>query len=146
MKRFGIILYIVTLLLASTAVLSCSKGDLMNKGNIESSKGRTIIIMGGVSDKVTGEALEDITIRFMSYLKKDDEKTPVYEETFHSDSKGMFTINSDGADEPMVCIITAEDKNGEYQSQVQEIIITWKGTSYDRKNRTFIVNSCNFQL
>lgn len=146
MKRLRIILYIVTLLLASTAVLSCSKGDMMEMDHIGNANEKSMVIMGSVSDRITGEALEDIAIKFKAYLQSEADKAPAYEETVYTDNKGTFTIHSAGADEKMICILTAEDKNGEYESQSQEIIITWEGTSFDRKSNTFIVNSCNFQL
>lgn len=131
----------------ATAVLSCSKADIERTpeyGNPMHE--RSIMITGIVTDKVTGDAIEDITISFNAFIQNDGTDSPVISESVYTDSKGMFTIHTEGSYKPLSCHILAEDKNRKYKSQSQQIIINWNGTSFDKESNTFVINDCNFQL
>ena len=47
---------------------------------------------------------------------------------------------------PLLCIVTAEDMKGIYESQTQQVLISWKNMSFDEIANMFVVNNCNFQL
>ena len=60
--------------------------------------------------------------------------------------EGTYSIRTKGADDPLLCIITAEDMSGIYENQTQQVLISWKGMSFDEESNMFVVNDCNFQL
>ena len=98
-----------------------------------------------VSD-VDGNPLEDITINFKAYPQDDADASPISSETVYTNSKGTYSIHADGDARQLLCTITAEDKSGTYEIQTKQVIVTWKGSSYDAETNMFIVNDCNFQL
>jgi hypothetical protein len=131
----------LALLSAATAVLSCSAEEY---GEITYAE-RTMLVSGSVSD-VSGNALEDITITLKAYPQDDAAAAPVTSETTYTSNKGTYSIRTIGAAEPLLCIITAEDMNGIYENQTQQVLISWKGMSFDEASNMFVVNDCNFQL
>lgn len=138
--------YIAALLSTATAVLSCSTGDFVPiLDNEPAYHNRSILITGIVSDTY-GQPLEDITINFKAYPHDQADASPISSETVYTNSKGTYSIHSDGADLQLLCTITAEDESGTYGIQTQQVIITWKGSSYDTETKIFIVNDCNFLL
>lgn len=106
---------------------------------------RTIRISGVVSDE-SGNTLEDISITFQAYPDDDPGAAAITTETVYTNSKGIYSINCDGPDERVRCIIAAADPQGTYQSQMNEIIVSWQGTAFDEQTNTFVVNDCNFKL
>ena len=140
------ITYIAALLSIATAVLSCSKGVYDSMPDMEGVlQNKSILITGSVSE-MEGNALEDITITFKAYPKDDVNAAPVSTETAYSNSKGTFSIMADGADMELLCIVTAEDQDGIYESQNQQIFVSWKGVSFDETANQYIVNDCSFVL
>ena len=140
------IICIATLLSVPAAVSSCSV-EMMDKdeaeGNIPTEKG--ILVTGSVSDN-QGNALEDITITFEAYPRDNASAAAVSSEITYTNSKGTYSILARGADMPLMCTVTAEDRNGRFESMSQQIIVQWKGTSFDKESNTFIVNDCNFKM
>ena len=104
-----------------------------------------MLVSGSVSD-VSGNALEDITITLKAYPQDDTAAAPLTSETTYTSNKGTYSIRTIGAAEPLLCIITAEDMNGIYENQTQQVLISWKGMSFDEASNMFVVNDCNFQL
>lgn len=141
-KARTLITSMVALLSVATAVLSCSDG--MYEGESPYLE-RTMLVTGSVSD-MGGNALEDITITLKAYPQDDVAASPVTSETRYTSNKGTYSIRAKGADMPLLCIITAEDMNGVYESQTQQVMISWKGMSFDEVLNMFVVNDCNFQL
>ena len=141
-----IITYIAALLSVATAVLSCSKGDYVVMPDMEGTiTERSILITGYVSN-MEGQALEDITITFKAYPKDDVNAAPISTDTAYSNSKGTFSIMADGAEMDLICLVNAEDPDGIYESQSQQIFVSWKGVSFDASNNQYIVNDCSFVL
>ncbi len=145
MKRMAI--YLLFMLLTSTAVLSCSTG-LFDKdaSAMPSENPRTILITGSAIDSQSGSPLENITISFKAYPYEDPEASPVSTVEVHTNSKGTFSLHAEGATQKLLCILVAKDKEGLYESQTKQVIVTWTGTSFDRYNNIFIVNDCKFNL
>ncbi len=140
------ITYIAALLSVATAVLSCSKGDYVAMPDMEGTiTERSILITGYVSN-MEGQALEDITITFKAYPKDDVNAAPISTDTAYSNSKGTFSIMADGAEMDLICLVNAEDPDGIYESQSQQIFVSWKGVSFDAANNQYIVNDCSFVL
>lgn len=140
------ITYIAALLSVATAVLSCSKGDYVVMPDMEGTiTERSILITGYVSN-MEGQALEDITITFKAYPKDDVNAAPISTDTAYSNSKGTFSIMADGAEMDLICLVNAEDPDGIYESQSQQIFVSWKGVSFDASNNQYIVNDCSFVL
>lgn len=145
MKRH--ILNILILLLASTAVLSCSAG-IVNE--LEAVQGQTgsfkLVISGSVSDMESAAPLEDIRIVISSVEKTDGTSPEEHTYTAYSDSKGTFTINMGGFNNPVSVELEANDPKGIYKHAKHEIpLITWD-SSYNMSGNTFFVNECNFYL
>ena len=118
---------------------------MQNPDAIEPYKERSILVTGSVSD-MDGKALEDITITLKAYPQDDAGASPVTSETTYSSNKGTYSIRAKGSDMQLICLITAEDMNGVYESLTQQVIISWKGMAFDEYSNMFIVNDCNFQL
>lgn len=141
-----IISYMVALLSVSTAVLSCSvEAPVQNPDAMEPYKERSILVTGSVSD-MDGKALEDVTITLKAYPQNDAGASPVTSETTYTSNKGTYSIHAKGSDMQLMCVITAEDMSGVYESLTQQVIISWKGMAFDEYTNMFIVNDCNFKL
>jgi hypothetical protein len=141
-KARTFISYMVALLSVATAVLSCSVE--MHEAETPY-QDRTVLVTGSVSD-MGGTALEDITITFKAYPQNDAASSPVISETTYTSNKGTYSLHTRGSAMPLMCIITAEDKNGAYDSQTKQVFISWKGIAFDEAANMFVVNDCNFQL
>lgn len=141
MKRT--LIHIFTLLLTAAIAASCSVGMDLEVGKPGLDRQRSILISGQVMD-ASGNVLEDITIDFNAYSQNDAGGSTVSSETVHTDSKGRFSITAEGAQEALLCTVTAQDKDGRYESQTKQIIVTWDGTSF--QDNLFVVNDCNFHL
>ena len=145
-RRRTLISYIAALLSAATAVLSCSVGafpPMYDAANpyIE----RTILVTGSVSGP-NGMPLEDITIILKAYPQNDATASPITSETTYTSNKGTYSIHAEGSDMQLMCIVTAEDSDGIYESQTQQIMVSWNSTAFDQESNTFVVNDCNFKL
>lgn len=136
------ICYMVALLSVTTAVLSCSME--MYDAEVPYSE-RTMLVTGSVSD-LDGKALEDITITLKAYPQDDAAASPIVSESAYTSNKGTYSIHAKGSEMPLLCIVTAEDMNGTYESQTQQVLISWKGMAFDETSNMFVVNDCNFQL
>lgn len=132
----------IMLLSASIAALSCSVEDFPK---VEETDSNTIIASGAVSDRSTGEALEGIIIHLYAVENTTDGEVEHIKHGY-TNSQGYFTITSNGFSNPVSCTITTEDPSGIYESEQQEMNISWQGISYDKYNRCFYVNDCNFYL
>ena len=139
------IAYIVALLSLTTAVSSCSIEAAPSPDFSDQHNERGILVTGTVSDK-EGTALENISISLTAYPQNDASVSPVTSETTYTSNKGKYSIRVKGADMQLMCVITAEDMNGVYESQTQQVIISWSGTSFDEYSNMFVVNDCNFTL
>ena len=140
------ITYIAALLSVATAVLSCSIEPNVDLVDMEGTAPRKSILITGTVINMEGKALEDIAINFKAYPKDNADAAPVSTETAYSNSKGIFSIMADGAEMELLCIVTAEDPDGIYESQNQQIFVSWKGVSYDQTSNQYIKNDCNFVL
>ena len=147
MKIFRTYIFsIAALLSVATAVLSCSVGVYDTMPDIEGvGEGKRISITGSVYS-LDGMPLEDMSITFKSYLQDDMDSAPMIMETVYSNSKGEFSILTEGADADLFCIVTAEDPDGVYASQTRQILVSWEGVSFDRLSNTYVVNDCSFVL
>ena len=140
------ITYIAALLSVATAVLSCSAGNYEYYPDPAGPKPeRSILITGSVCDK-GGQALKNISIAFKSYPQQDADANPISTETVYSSSNGEFSIHAEGADMDLICILTADDPEGIYESQNLQVFVSWKGVSFEERTQTYIVNDCNFAL
>lgn len=104
----------------------------------------TVIISGIVSDIKSGTPIEGVKINFQIYTGDITQTTPVDIQNAYTDSKGVFSIMSDGHISSVTCIIVTEHE--EYSSVRKELLINWSGTSYDFERKTFFVNDCDFHL
>lgn len=105
---------------------------------------QTVIISGTVSDISTNSPLEGVKIVFHAFDSDDLQLAPVAAQNAYTDSKGVFSIVSGGHTSSVMCVI--ETSHDEYSSVRKEILINWKGTSYDMDRKTFFVNDCDFHL
>lgn len=140
------ITYIAALLSVATAVLSCSAGDFSPMEDMKAPLFEKSILITGSVYSQEGQPLEDITITFKAYPQADVKADPISTETAYSNSKGTFSLQADGADMDLFCILTAEDPDGIYEVQTKEIYVSWKGVSFDEMTNTYIVNDCSFIL
>ena len=145
MKRH--ILNILILLLASTAVLSCSAG-MVNE--LEDIKGQTaeyrLVISGAVSDMESTMPLEDIRIVMTSEEQTEEGKSEKDTFTVYTDNAGLFTINIGGFRYLVSIVLEADDPHGSYRSARHEIpLITWN-SNYNMSAGTFYINDCNFYM
>ena len=137
-------LHIAILLLASTAVLSCS----MDTGyhDAESGnpvKGNQILISGIVADEAN-IPLEGVLVQFVEYSGDIPRHVPAYSATAYTDRDGYYTIYTEGLAGPMQCYINAEDPKGLHESASKVILVTWTGPAFDEESGMFVVNDCNF--
>ena len=147
MKIFRTYIFsIAALLSVATAVLSCSVGVYDALPDMEGALPEKMISITGAVCSQDGQVLEDIAITFRSYLQNDMDAAPIATETVYSNSRGEFSIQIEGADADLYCIVTAEDPNGVFESQTRQILVSWEGVSFDRLSNTYVVNDCNFVL
>lgn len=143
-----IISYILLILLGTTVLSSCSMEMFDDESNMtDGGRWKEVIITGLVTDAESSKALEDITIYFKAYPQADADAAPVATDEVHTGNNGVFTIQTpSNVSGNLYCTITAEDPKGIYQSNTKQIIVTWKGTSFDKELQLYVVNDCNFQL
>lgn len=137
-----LILNILILLLASTAVSSCSVEGV---GSVQSPNDTlTFSISGTASDLLTGAPLEEIkiTVHAAEYGSKDH--LNLVSKSTYTDNTGRFTISAEGFINTTTCLVTAEDPNGIYADASQEIKISWSAPNM--QGNTFFVNDCDFYL
>lgn len=146
MKR--LVTYMLMMLLGTTVLSSCSVEMFDAEVDInESGQMRHLFISGMVTDTESGKALEDITINFKAYLQSKPDSAPVLSDEVYTGNKGTFTIQTPKTYAgSLICTLTASDPKGYYTSHTKQIIVTWKGTSYDKELQMYAVNDCNFQL
>ncbi|MBR5567538.1 MAG: hypothetical protein IKW27_02230 [Bacteroidales bacterium] len=143
-----ILSHIAALLLATTVVVSCSEGMYYDDAIVypDSDIGRTILITGVISDNDTSTPLEGISVSVKVYPQNDPSAPSIASAIVYTDSNGIFTTETVGAYEPLLCVLDVKDENGIYESQTQQVMISWNSPSFDYESNTFIVNDCNFQL
>lgn len=125
-------------LLFIAAFCSCSSSP---EGVMD--QGGTIMITGTVSNTDSNSPIEGVKIVFNAFSEEDGGAT-VNTHNVYTDSNGIFNITAEDINTTVICLITAE--HDEYVSEKKEIIVNWKGISYDAQNRTFFVNDCDFHL
>ncbi len=138
------IIYILMLLLFSTAVLSCTAFDAeMSPTDPEGPDMEfALSISGTVSDIENPEIKpEDIRIT-INAMQRD---VIVYTKTAYTDNKGKFMLSLDGFRKPSSIVATAKDMKGVYKSSTHEMLISWDAY-YNIKNGVFYLNECNFHL
>lgn len=135
---------IIFLLSAVTAFVSCSEAFIV-MDKVDDAEGR-IIITGTISELGSAQPLKDIRVVFQAYDAEAASLSLVCKDEVYSGNDGVYAIEAYAPGGRLRCVLTAEDMNGKYKSQTQEIIVTWSGPSYDRHSNSFVVNDCNFQL
>lgn len=133
------IAHIIILLLATTAVLSCSTGFQMDVPADTAG----IEISGAVTDGETGEPLDEIKIT-LTTAQRQDIHTGNILKTAYTDNHGTFTIMAEGADGLRSCILIAEDPDGIYETASQTVNITWSESNMSQG--IFYVNDIIFYL
>ena len=125
-------------LLSMAAFCSCSSDsdDTVMTGG-------TVMISGTVSSMDTNTPVEEVKIVFNAY-SDNGSSSPINTQNVYTDSHGTFNIIAEIISTAVTCVITTE--HGEYKSERKEIIVNWKGLSYDASHRTFFVNDCNFHI
>lgn len=146
-----ILSYITALLLATTALVSCSAGDFVVNADAPPASDmvtdeRAIIISGIVSDITADTPLEGISVFVRLYLQDNPEAAPIFSDEAYTDNNGIFIVRTGGSYEPILCVLTIEDSEDIYESQTRQIMISWDSTSFDYESNTFVMNDCNFQL
>lgn len=125
-------------LLYIAAFYSCSS---MTSEDMQ--QGGTIMITGTVSSSDSGSPVEGVKIMFNAFSQTGSTE-PVNSQNVYTDSNGIYSIAAEDISTTVTCIITAE--HPEYISEEKEIIVNWKGISYDAMRGTFYVNDCDFYL
>ncbi len=133
------ILYILLLLLSSTAALSCSVNDFIgeNSGNGLQFQ---LYISGFASDLETGEPLEGMQIEVVPF-QFGNEAYP--KKSVFTNKEGRFAVTFEGYKRPTNILATAIDRDSVYVSGSQEIFISWT-ESYHIKNGVCYIEGCDF--
>lgn len=139
-----LILNTLILLLASTAVLSCSHVYMDAEMPADADALLELSVSGTASDISTGQPLEEIKITIHAAEQPDGSETNLISKTAYTDNSGKFTISADGFRNQTTCMIIAEDPDGIYEDAIQEIKISWSSTSM--LGNVFYVNDCDFYL
>ena len=134
------------LLSVSMAALSCSEGAFDETDSSRFHNGLTLVISGTVSDKETGNRMEGIRIRLYAAEDVENGEGTAKAETTFTDSLGKFNISANGFSRPVTCTLIAEDPQENYDSQKQNLNISWSGTSYNSYIGYFYVNDCDFYM
>ena len=148
MKNF--FTHIISVLLASTALLSCSaeyNEDAMLPPVSNGSHEKTLIINGTVLSLHGDLPLEGIKITLhAAEISSDNQETVSDNIVEYTDNNGVFTLRSEGHVMPISCEITAEDPNGAYMSGKHEIPLIQWDNSYNMQGGIWYVNDCDFHL
>lgn len=139
--------YILILLLASTAVLSCSTAPDMALPDKDMANGAGLVISGIVADMEDGSPLEEIKLTLHAAEISGSDATTIFDKAIvYTDNNGLYTFKAEGFMNPISCIIIAEDPNGVYASANHEIpLISWD-SSYNMTGGIFYINECDFHL
>ncbi len=141
MKR--VIINIISLLLLTTAVLSCSAGlafDVDDPG-MAAPKMFPIEITGEVRDIDTGEALEDIRIT----VHANEEGETFMTKTTYTGNDGKFSITLAFDNYATTLVAIADDQKGVYESSIHEMLVSWNAV-YNIDKGVFIIKGCDFML
>ena len=129
-------------LLSMAAFCSCTSTE---EHSITATDGtRTIIITGTVSEAAGNAAIEGIKLIFEAYDPESSSSAPLTTINAYTDSQGTFSITADGFTTSVNGVITTD--NPDYKTVSKQVLVTWKGTSYDPETRTFFINNCDFHL
>ena len=129
-------------LLSMAAFCSCTSTE---EHSITATDGtRTIIITGTVSEAAGKAAIEGIKLIFEAYDPESSSSAALTTINAYTDSQGTFSITAEGFTSAVTGIITTD--HPDYKNVSKQVMITWKGTSYDPETRTFFVNNCDFHL
>ena len=104
----------------------------------------TIIITGTVSEAAVNTPIEGIKLIFEAYKPASHSNEPITAINAYTDSQGTFSITAEGFTSAVTGIITTD--HPDYKNVSKQVMITWKGTSYDPETRTFFVNNCDFHI
>lgn len=135
---------IFAMLLTLSAAFSCSAFEEPDKDF--SSETLSFVITGTVSDFTTSVPLEGIKISVSVYPAADPDGPAVEEMNVYTGNNGIYTIEAEGHDDALRCVLAVSDPEDVYEEAVQEVGITWTGVSYDGFNSRFVVNDCDFKL
>lgn len=125
-------------LLLIAAFCSCSSYDMAVPDEV------SLVISGTVSEITSEKPIENVEIIFEAYVGN-KMKDPVINRNTFTDSKGTFSIKTEGYGTPHVrCLITTSHE--EYVSVQKEIIINLTEISYDEPSGTCFINDCNIHL
>lgn len=135
---------IFIILIAAAAVISCDKALVADNG-YELGGDYRIVVTGSVS-AMDNTPLEEIKVTLNAYPPDVLYPLPLVTKTVYTDNKGLYSVDAFGFSGSIICNVKAESQDGSYNSETQELKITWSGPSFDEKNNTFFVNDCNFKL
>ena len=138
------LVYILSAVLLTAFSASCSTGlepveDLKNTGY-------TIVISGTAADIATTEPLENVKITLYAAAVAENGGGALVSRSVYTDNRGRFQLTEGGFQQKILCMITAEDQTGNYESATQEMVVSWSGTSYNPQTRTSYVNDVDFYL
>ena len=136
-----VFVYIIVLLSVTMAALSCSKPSYE-----PSYDSLTLVVSGVACDKNSGEVLEGIRIHLYAAGNSEAGEDKIQTNSVYTDNRGYFTLTAKGFTGPVSCTITAEDRNGIYGFERQDLKVSWSGTSFDTYTGNFYVNDCNFYM
>ena len=128
-------------LLSIAAFCSCTSDEPYISG---ADKTGTIIITGTVSEATGNSAIEGIKLIFEAYDPEGISNEPLTTINAYTDSQGTFSITAEGFTTSVNGVIATD--NPDYKTVSKQVLVTWKGTSYDPETRTFFVNNCDFHL
>ena len=104
----------------------------------------TIIISGTVSEVIGNTPIEGMKLLFQAYNPETNSNAPITAINAYTDSHGAFSITAEGFTSAVTGILSTDHQD--YSTITKELLITWKGTSYDPATRTFFINNCDFHL
>ncbi len=128
-------------LLSIAAFCSCA-----DSGNPDYSdpNDRSVIINGTVSEISSRQPIEGVKIAFTAYGNEGRTGQQLTSINAYTDSRGTFKLKAEKIGTATTCIVLTE--HPDYSGIEKEIIINWKGPSYDPESRIFYVNDCDFHL
>ena len=129
-------------LLTIAAFCSCSSMDSDPK--IDTDGTGTIIISGTVSEAAGNTPIEGIKIIFQAFDSEENNSEPIKSINAYTDSQGAFNITAEGFTSAVTGTIATDHQD--YSNVMKELMVTWKGTSYDPDTRTFYINNCDFRI
>ena len=125
-------------LLLIAAFCSCSNSETIPPDEV------SLVISGTVSDMTSDKPIKNVELIFEAFVSN-DMKNPIINRSSYTDSKGTFSIKTDGYTYSSVrCLITT--KHEEYISVQKELIVNLTEISYDEQTATCFINDCNIHL